>query len=359
MSIRRRRIAAVLGSILLALSVTGCGAPPTPTAAELRVGGLAPAGTAADRYWQEFRGRLEQSASGLKPVLLTRGELGSDEQAFAALRRGRIQIAINGAPAISGAAPIFALLGAPYLFAGETEVDRLTRRVLEPALAPTLRQHGVELLALLPMGFHNLYGRTGAIARAPGVRGVRLRQPTDPASEAFARALGADLIPLPSSEIVTSLQTGIIDAGTTVTLNYLWTGVADYAPHLVMTRHAYLFNALLANGPWWSALSSAERQLVCGALPSAAQFVAAMRAAESTDLQRAVATGRVIVAEMAASEAASWQHAAAVARPAIVKALGADAALLAQAIAAVPESDKDIAPRRLFGCSASVGTSRR
>lgn len=272
-----------------------------------RVGGLAPAGTAADIYWQRFAERVRARSDGrIDPVLLTRGEAGSDEQIFQGLRRNRLQIAVNGSHSISSAVPEFALLGLPYAFSSDEEAQYVASAYLAERLDPLLRRQGLRLLRLIPMGFHNLYARR-PIRTPADLRGLRVRQPGDPASAAYAQALGLDLVPLPASEIVTALQTGLIQAGTTVTLNYLWGGMTRDAPFLTLTRHAYLFNAVLANETWWNSLGKAERDSIDGAFGSAAEYVALMRQAEARDVEAAIARGELTAVELTAAESALWR----------------------------------------------------
>jgi TRAP-type C4-dicarboxylate transport system substrate-binding protein len=310
------------------------GAPDSAGTAKLapRLGGLAPAGTAADAYWQAFAANARARSQGrIDPVMLTRGEVGSDEQILHALRRNRLQIAINGAHAISGALPEFAILGLPYQFDSDAEAEYVASRFLEPRLDPLLRQHGLRLLRLLPMGFHNLYARQRI--RVPAeLRGLRVRQPTDPASAAYAHALGLDLAPLPASEIVTALQTGLIQAGTTVTLNYLWSGMTRDAPHLTLTQHAYLFNAVLANDSWWQSLSPADRSLIETAFGSAAEYAGSMRVAEERGVAAAVARGEVEVIELTPQQRAQWRAPAADIGPRLVLELGGQSQAVYDAI---------------------------
>jgi TRAP-type C4-dicarboxylate transport system substrate-binding protein len=89
-----------------------------------------------------------------------------------------------------------------------------------------------------------------------------------------------------------------------VTLNYLWDGMSRDAPTLTLTRHAYLFNAVLANDDWWTALADADRKLIDGAFGSAAKYAVLMRAAESRDLAAAVARGQVALVELTPAELA-------------------------------------------------------
>ncbi len=299
-----------------------------------RIGGLAPAGTAADVYWQRFATSVRARSGGrIDPAMLTRGEVGSDEQILQSLRRNRLQIAINGSHAIAGAVPEFAILGLPYAFASDEEAEFVASGYLAGRLEPLLRRQGLRLLRLLPMGFHNVYARR-AIRTPADLRGLRLRQPGDVASAAYAQALGLDLTPLPASEIVTGLQTGLIQAGTTVTLNYLWSGMSRDAPILTLTRHAYLFNAVLANADWWDTLPPRDRTLIDTAFGPATEFAALMRAAEARDLAAAVGRGEVTALELTAAELDLWRAPAVAIARRIVGELGGEAQSVYDAIVA-------------------------
>jgi TRAP-type C4-dicarboxylate transport system substrate-binding protein len=344
---RNPALALALATLMLVAGCTGGGSPepnrqPSPPAGAERksatlaprVGGLAPAGTAADVYWQRFASSVRTRSSGrIDPVMLTRGEVGSDEQIFQSLRRNRLQIAVNGSHSISSAVPEFAILGLPYAFGSDEEAEFVASGYLAARLGPLLRRQGLRLLRLIPMGFHNLYARR-TIRTPADLRGLRVRQPGDPASAAYAQALGLDLTPLPASEIVTALQTGLIQAGTTVTLNYLWGGMTRDAPMLTLTRHAYLFNAVLANDDWWISLPAADRDLIEGAFGSAVEYVALMREAEAGDLAAAVARGEVTPVELTPAELALWRAPAARVAQQIVAELGGNSASVYDAIVA-------------------------
>ena len=309
-------------SLLCALFLVSCGAPETAIAPT--IGGMAPAGTAGDLYFHRFADALTAATDGkLKPELLTRRELGADEQIFSALRRGRIQLAINGAYVLSTAVPEFAVLGMPFLFESETEIDFLLDRYITPPLADRLEANGIKLLSFMPMGWINFYGVKPLLTPSE-IKGLRLRQANDLANRGFAQHLQADVIPLPGSEVIGALQTGLAEAGTTVTLNYLWSGLAGYAPHFTVTQHAFLFNAFSANLAWWESLSPTQQQAVLASLPPERYFTGLMREAECKDIGEYIAKG-VKVHLLKPAQRRAWAAAAQGSHEAILDSLGPSA----------------------------------
>jgi TRAP-type C4-dicarboxylate transport system substrate-binding protein len=75
-------------------------------------------------------------------------------------------------------------------------------------------------------------------------------------SQIFLKILNADVIPLSFSDIIPSLQTGLINGGTTSPYMYLNAGIYEHAPHLTITNHALNPGIILINYDWFKYLSS-------------------------------------------------------------------------------------------------------
>ncbi len=347
-------------TLLAAILVIGCSE--TKTSLAPTIGGMAPAGTAGDLYFHRFADALTESTDGeLTPELLTRRELGADEQIFSALRRGRIQLAINGAYVLSTAVPEFAVLGMPFLFESETEIDFLLDRYITPPLAERLEANGIKLLAFMPMGWINFYG-VKPLLDPDEIKGLRLRQANDLANRGFAQHLQADVIPLPGSEVIGALQTGLAEAGTTVTLNYLWSGLAGYAPHFTVTQHAFLFNALSANLEWWESPSASQQQAVLMAMPPEEYFIGLMREAECKDIGDHIAKG-LSVHFLDPGQREAWAAATLGSHESILETLGSSAretyAQIQVGKAAFRAEAQPSAPRGIARCNTQAGSGHQ
>jgi TRAP-type C4-dicarboxylate transport system substrate-binding protein len=341
----------VFGLFCAALLINGCSEPKRAVAPT--IGAMAPAGTAGDLYFQRFAKTLTAATDGeLAPGLLTRSELGGDEQIFSALRRGRIQLGVNGASVLSTAVPEFAVLGMPFLFESETEIDFVLERYITPPLAERLEANGIKLLLFMPVGWINFYGKKPLLTPAE-IKGLRLRQANDLANHSFAQHLQADVIPIPSSEVIGALQTGLAEAGTTVTLNYLWSGLAGYAPHFTVTQHSFLFNALSANLDWWESLSADQQQAVLDSMPPERYFTDLMRGAECKDIGEYIEKG-VKVHWLDHEQRQTWVAAALSSHEPILETLGPAAretyARIQEGKAAFRAEARKNAPRGIARC---------
>jgi TRAP-type transport system periplasmic protein len=214
-----------------------------------------------EALWLEFEQRVEQQRRDLDVRLLIRGETGPEEQMLSMLRRGRLQVAGGSFAGLAILVPEIALLSSPFLFDTEAEVDFVMDRYMTPLFRELFAAKGLHLMQWTDIGWVNLYGQQ-ALTLPSELRGRRIRASSSLASQAFITEVGADTITLPFSEVVPSLQTGLIEGGVTSVTMYTLSGISTEAPHFVMTQHSYDMGVMLANGAWFASLDTEAQQVV-------------------------------------------------------------------------------------------------
>lgn len=235
----------------------------------LTIGATSSPVLSADQFYTQMSDRLGGGPDAPFDVkLLVRGEIGSDESVFFAMRRGRIQIAGVGGQSVSTAVPELTVLNAPYLFDSWAEIDFIYETVVAPFTNMLLEDHGVIGLRLYGAAWHGIYAKT-PIYEPSATVDMRFRALIDPASQLFVQALGADTFQVASTEVVTALQTGLIEAGETNTHVYNITGTSYEASYLTRTRHTPSLIALVANKRWYDALTTEQQEMVMQSHPSA------------------------------------------------------------------------------------------
>jgi TRAP-type C4-dicarboxylate transport system substrate-binding protein len=121
-------------------------------------------------------------------------------------------------------------------------------------------------------------------------------------------ALGADVIYLPSPDVVPALQTGLIEAGLTPTIAYAQTGLTSEAPHFSMIEYTQIGNLLVASKTWLDALPPAEADLVTATFASNAEIRRALRALAADGIARQKEFGFTAHA-LTAEQRAHWRQA--------------------------------------------------
>lgn len=298
-----------------------------------------------ETLWLEFERRIESELPQFDVRLLIRGETGPEEQAFAGARRGRLQIAGGSFAGVATIVPEIALLSAPFLFDSEAEVDFVMDRYMLPPFRVLFAAKGLELIHWTDVGWVNLYGKEPM--RVPeAARGRRIRASTSIASQAFIRELGADTITMPFSDIVPSLQTGLIEGGVTSTTMYALSGISTEAPNYVLTRHTYDMGVLLASSKWLRALTPAQRASFMVGFGGAQNARRRVREYVSGKLAQLPAQG-VRLYEPTAAERERWRRAAWPAHEKLIARIGGSARQIYDAL---------LQGKRDFSASGSLAT---
>lgn len=292
-------------SLLLAalclLIAGGCGpggeAPPQgdeeAAVTEITAAGTAFPNTAGEQQWFRFQRRIEDGTGGrFKVRMLVHGQLGSEEQIVAGLRRGRVHVGNLSAMVASTIVPETAILYAPFLFESEQEADFVYDHFLTELYTGFLAAQGLHLMTWDEIGFHHIYS-VAPVLSPEDMRGRRFRVSASEASRLFARALGADVIPLGFGDIVPSLQTGLIEAGENAVSLYVRTGTSGEAPHLTLTGHSFGVSLIVADKVWWDGLGPADRQVISDAYPGIQESRLSTRAEAQQDLENAADFGIV------------------------------------------------------------------
>ncbi|MDX2222616.1 MAG: TRAP transporter substrate-binding protein DctP [Rhodospirillaceae bacterium] len=225
--------------------------------------------------------------------LLIRGELGADEDHFNALRRGRVQVVGVSYASVSTAVPEFTVLNAPFLFDGWEETDFVFDNFLIPLLNELLAAGGLHGIRTYGMVWYGFYGRTPVVEPAD-VQNMRFRALIDRSSQLTAAELNGDMIQIAATEIVTALQTGLVDGGETNELIYAMTGIDREAPHWTASRHTPSMVAVISTKKWWDSLTAEQQNLVDTGYPPAARARAGIRADGERLLARAAENGATL-----------------------------------------------------------------
>jgi TRAP-type C4-dicarboxylate transport system substrate-binding protein len=179
--------------------------------------------------------------------------------------------------------PELSLLYAPYLFETEEEADFVYDRYLTDIFRDLLAVKDLYLVTWYEIGFHSIYATEPIIVPADA-GGRRFRVSNSLNARLFAEAIGADVIPLGFGEIVSGLQTGLIEAGENSVSLYGRTGIAGEAPHYTDTRHSFGMSVIVSDKVWWDNLPERDRVILEKSFPSIAESRLATRAENLKDL---------------------------------------------------------------------------
>jgi TRAP-type C4-dicarboxylate transport system substrate-binding protein len=249
-----------LPGFLLALLVTMAAAP--ASAVDIKIATVAPDGS---RWMQQMRAgaREIQSRTGGRVAIkfYPGGVMGNDAQVLRKIRIGQLQGGAFTAGGLGERYGALNLYGIPLLFRSLDEIDTV-RSQLDPELAAGLDEAGFVTFGFIEGGFAHLLSNE-PIRSVEDMRRKKVWVPEgDPISFMAMEALGLSPAVLPVTDVLTGLQTGLIEiafASPVAALVLQWHTKVKYITDLPIS---YSMGIFAIEKRTYSALSSEDSEIV-------------------------------------------------------------------------------------------------
>jgi TRAP-type C4-dicarboxylate transport system substrate-binding protein len=230
---------------------------------------------------------------------------GEDEMIRKMQRRGLDALAISGAglPLIDD---IVSCLSLPMLFDSYEELTRV-RAAVAPEIEAKLEERGYKVLGWAEAGWVHFFAKEPV--RVPAdLRRQRVWTSTgSPEHEALLNQFGFRVVALPVTDMLTGLQTGLIDAIDVPPLFALADRSYQSASNMTDLRFAPLNSAVVINLAIWERLPASQHAAFRSAVEDAiAELRTKTREAEEQAIREMVARGLNVV-ELTPAEVAEWE----------------------------------------------------
>jgi TRAP-type C4-dicarboxylate transport system substrate-binding protein len=231
-------------------------------AVDIKIATVAPDGS---RWIQQMRAGAEEvsarTAGRVTIKFYPGGVMGNDAQVLRKIRIGQLQGGAFTAGGLGERYGAVNLYGIPLLFRSLDEIDAV-RAELDPELAAGLEQAGFVTFGLIEGGFANVLANE-PIHSVEDMRRKKVWVPEgDPISFMVMEALGLSPAVLPVTDVLTGLQTGLIDiafASPVAALVLQWHTKVKYITEIPVSYSMGIF--AIEKGAY-SALSAADQQIV-------------------------------------------------------------------------------------------------
>lgn len=176
-----------------------------------KIGSLAPEGSVWVLRFHQFAGEVEEKTGGEVGFrVYTGGIMGDDQAMYRKMRIGQLQGGGFTMTGIAQVVPDFRVMALPFLFTSYQEVDAVTKGLL-PLFRQQFAEQGMELIAMTEVGFIYTMS-TMPIVSVKDLQQATCWTPTgDPVSAAYLAHLGITPIQLSIPDVLSSLQTGLIN----------------------------------------------------------------------------------------------------------------------------------------------------
>jgi len=202
-------LAVIFSVVFLALMITSAQAKKPKYL--FKVASLAPEGSIWTKTFRNFTRAVEEKSGGeIGFKIYAGGVMGDDRAMYRKMRVGQLNGGGFTMTGIGEIVPDFRVLGTPFMFNSYDEVDRVKEKLL-PRFEKEFDKKGLVLLAMSEVGFIYTMS-TNSISTLAELKKSKAWVPEgDPISSVLLETVGVTPIPLSIPDVLTSLQTGLIN----------------------------------------------------------------------------------------------------------------------------------------------------
>ncbi len=237
-------------------------AQPAFAATTLKIATIAPDGTSWMQALRKGGDDIAQRTDGrVKLRFFPGGVMGNDKSVLRKIRVGQLQGGVIVSGGLTEVYPDVALYNIPFTFRSYQEVDYVRER-MDTQLIKGLAENGFISFGLSEGGFAYLMSNR-AVRSLDDLKGKKVWVPDDDlVSRVAIESTGVSPIPLPLTDVLTGLQTGLIDtiAGSAIgAIALQWHPQVKY---LVDEPLVYLYATLVIDAKAYARISAADQAIM-------------------------------------------------------------------------------------------------
>ncbi len=287
-------------------------------AKNFKIATVAPDGT---RWMEELKGaakEIEKSTQGRVSFrFYPGGVMGNDKSVLRKMRIGQLQ---GGAITGGGLAEIYPdaqVYGLPLAFRSYEEVDYVRQR-MDKKIINGLSDNGYISFGLGEGGFAYLMSAK-PLNKINDLKQYKVWSPEgDEFSRAAFSAIGISPIPLPLTDVLTGLQTGMIDTVAASSMGAIALQWHSKVKHLNTTPLSYLFGTLIIQRKAFEELSAQDQNTVTTIMQATFARLDKINRKDNEQALQALKQQGIQFVEPSADEQQQWQNAVANATKAMV-----------------------------------------
>lgn len=263
---RRRSSRSLLPALLvIAALVFDAAAAKAEEPITLRLATIAPEGTPWAETMAAYKKRVEAESKGrLRVRSFLGGTLGDENSTVAEARRGTIALWGGSTAALGSVVPEMQLLELPYLFHNEAEADHILDDVLFEDFKKLLEARGYVLLFWAENGYRSLGTKHGFVKSLDDVKGRKFRSQESSVHLDTYRTMGASPVPISATEVLSSLQTGVVDGFDNTPLFSFAASWYQGVKYYTVTDHIYQPGIVLMSKRVFDQLPADLQKIVVG-----------------------------------------------------------------------------------------------
>ncbi len=240
---------------------------------------------------------IEQRTGGRHSIRIFHSrQLGEEKETIEQTRAGAIDLNRTNVAPIGSLVPAANVLALPFLFRSFDHLHKVLDHEIGEEILAGFQRHGFVGLTFYDSGSRSIYNSVRPIRTLADLKGLRIRVQQSDLMFSMIRALGAEPVELPYGQVLTGLQTGLIDGAENNWPSYVTTGHYKAAPYYTLTEHTMGPEVLVMSVRAWESLSAEDQVIFKEAARESSRHMREIwTGLEEASRQQARANGNTIV----------------------------------------------------------------
>ena len=226
-------------------------------------------------------------------------QLGEEKDTLEQTRVGAIDMNRTNVAPLGSVIPLANVLALPFLFRSVDHLHKVVDGPVGQEILGSFEPYGLVGLTFYDSGARSLYNSMRPVRTLADIKGLRIRTQQSELMVEMMRALGAEPIELPYGQVVTGLNTRLIDGAENNWPSYVTTNHFRYARHYTLTDHTMSPEVLLMSLKAWQSLSADDQTVFREAARESSLYMRAQWATlEEQSRREAEAAGIIVVKDI-------------------------------------------------------------
>lgn len=221
---------------------------------------------------EKFKTIVEEKSGGsLQVQIYDNSKLGAEKEFYDGVRNGTIEMGIPGL-IMQADLPKMAVGEWPFLFKDFAHAKKVLEGPIGKEMTEEMEsKHGVHVLAWSANGFR-MFSSNKTIASLDDFKGLRIRMPNIPNYIKLGQLLGANITPMPISEVFTALEQKVVDGQDNPIATLKASGWYEVQSDVLESRHMFSPNLYIINAKLWNQLSADQQKIIEEAAVASADY---------------------------------------------------------------------------------------
>jgi tripartite ATP-independent transporter DctP family solute receptor len=192
-------------------------------------------------------------------------QLGGEKEMIEQAQVGALQLARISVGPMGPIVPELNVFNLPFMFRDTAHMEKVIDGPIGDELLKKLSDHptaGLIGLCWMNAGSRNVYTSKHPIKSVADLKGLKIRMMGNPVFVDTMNALGGNGIAMGYDQLISALQTGVVDGAENNEPSYATGQHYRYAKYYSMTGHLMIPEILVFSKKTWNALAQADRHLI-------------------------------------------------------------------------------------------------